>query len=174
MPAVPNGCDCFGCCSVQVPGGGTKDVRLGPECTPATINDPDKCMPCRKASNCNNDCARCELCIGKPTLPPDCNTGGTGGTAGTGGAGGRGGTGGTGGTGGAGGTGGTGTGGRGGAGGTTGSGGSSGSAGSGGSGGVCPVPICPTGVQSCGVPCLPACPVGNYCLTGCCVNPVPA
>jgi hypothetical protein len=141
MPSTPNGCDCFGCCSVQLPGGGTKDVRLGPECTPATINDTSKCMPCTKSTNCNNDCGRCELCIGKPTIPPDCNPG-TGGTSGTGGTAGTGGT-------------------------------TAGTSGSGGTGGGCPTPTCPAGVQACGVACLPGCPVGRYCLTGCCAIPPP-
>jgi hypothetical protein len=148
MPSVPNGCDCFGCCSVQLPGGGTKDVRLSPECTPATINDTAKCVPCTKSTRCNNDCGRCELCIGKPTIPPDCNTGGTGGTGGRGGTGGTAGTGATGGT-------------------------TGGMAGTGGTGGSCATPTCPAGVQACGVACLPACPVGKYCLTGCCVIPPP-
>jgi hypothetical protein len=99
MPNTPNGCDCFGCCSVLLPGGGTKDVRLSPQCTPDAVNDPAKCVPCTKTTQCANDCARCELCIGKPTLPPDCNPG-TGGTSGTGGTGGTSGTAGTGGSGG--------------------------------------------------------------------------
>ena len=139
MPSTPNGCDCFGCCSVLAPGGGTKDVRLSPDCTPATINDTSKCMPCTKSTRCNNDCARCELCIGKLTLPPDCNTGGTGGTGATSGTGG-----------------------------TTG-----GMSGAGGTGGGCAIPTCRAGVQPCGVACTPACPVGQYCLTGCCTVPPP-
>jgi hypothetical protein len=48
-------------------------------------------------------------------------------------------------------------------------------AGTGGSGGEppCPVPLCPTNVQPCGVSCLPGCPTGFYCSTGCC-RPIPA
>ena len=152
MAATPNGCDCFGCCTLPTSGSSTVNVRLSPDCTPATINDPAKCVPCKKSTTCNNDCGHCELCLGKTTLPPDCGTGGTGGT-GTGGTGGT--TGGTGGT-----TGGTG--------GTTG-----GTGGAGGSGGVCVSPICPAGVRSCGVACLPACPTGTFCLTGCCTAPPP-
>jgi len=48
-----------------------------------------------------------------------------------------------------------------------------GTGGSGGSGPICPAPLCPTGVQSCGLSCLPACPTGFYCSTGCC-RPIPA
>jgi hypothetical protein len=99
-------------------------------------------VPCIKSTGCNNDCGRCELCIGKTTLPPDCNPG-TGGTAGTGGTG----TGGTAGT-------------------------TGGSGGGGGTGG-CPTPTCGAGIQPCGVACLPGCPAGRYCLTGCCVAPPP-
>jgi hypothetical protein len=50
--------------------------------------------------------------------------------------------------------------------------GSGGTPGSGGSGGGCPTPFCPGGAQPCGVSCLPNCPAGFYCSTGCC-QPVP-
>lgn len=56
--------------------------------------------------------------------------------------------------------------------GTGGTGGSS-TGGSGGTGGACIAPLCPTGIQPCGVDCLPGCPTGTYCVTGCC-QPVPA
>jgi len=134
MKGTPNGCDCFGCCSVQVSGGTTKDVRLSDQCTPDTINDEAKCVPCTKTTQCNNTCGHCELCIGKTTLPDDCTPTGTGGTGGTG-------------------TGGTGT---------------------GGTGGSCPTPTCEGGAQPCGTSCLPQCPTGLYCLTGCCTSIGPA
>jgi hypothetical protein len=46
-----------------------------------------------------NTCERCEICLGKPTIPADCfpGTGGSGGTGGNGGAGGSSGAGGDGG-----------------------------------------------------------------------------
>lgn len=69
---APNGCDCFGCCAVNLPGGGTKDVRLTSTCSLADINDPVKCPPCTQVPSCANDCGTCELCIGKTTLPPEC------------------------------------------------------------------------------------------------------
>jgi hypothetical protein len=58
---------------------------------------------------------------------------------------------------------------------TTGTGGTGGTTGgTGGQGGTpCPTPLCPAGVQSCGVSCLPPCPTGFYCSTGCC-RPIPA
>lgn len=85
---TPNGCDCFGCCAVQTPSG-TANVKLTSTCSLADINDPVKCPPCTQVPSCANDCATCELCVGKTTLPPECNAppadGGTGtGTGGTG------------------------------------------------------------------------------------------
>jgi hypothetical protein len=69
---TPNGCDCFGCCTVTLPGGGTKDVKLSSTCSVADINDPAKCNPCTKVADCQNDCGPCELCIGKTTIDPSC------------------------------------------------------------------------------------------------------
>jgi hypothetical protein len=54
--------------------------------------------------------------------------------------------------------------------GTGGSGGTGGTGGSGGSGGGCISPLCPAGVVSCGVSCLPPCPQGFFCNTGCCIQ----
>lgn len=77
-PLTPNGCDCFGCC--ELPAGKGKYVWLGSEnaagegsCTLADINDPAKCQPCQPVKACLNNCEHCELCIGKTTLPADCN-----------------------------------------------------------------------------------------------------
>jgi hypothetical protein len=127
---TPNGCDCFGCCTVPLPGGGTKNILLTPTCTLADVNDPAKCPTCTPTASCDNPCEHCELCLGKTELPPDC----TPPDAGTGGAG-----------------------------------GSGGSGGVGGSGGGCPTPVCPSGIQPCGLECLPNCPANTYCLTGCCI-----
>lgn len=102
-PLTPNGCDCFGCC--ELPAGSGKHVWLGSEtdnvgtCTRADVNNPDKCRPCTPVQGCYNPCEKCELCLGKETLPTECipkpdggSTGGTGGSAGTGGTGGTTGT----------------------------------------------------------------------------------
>lgn len=89
---TPNGCDCFGCC--ELPAAGGKYVWLGSEtdgqatCTRADVSDPDKCRPCTPVKGCLNTCERCELCLGKDTLPADCSPqppdGGSAGTGGTG------------------------------------------------------------------------------------------
>jgi hypothetical protein len=113
VPLTPNGCDCFGCCTFPElegmgPGGGDGYVFLGSEtdsegtCTFATVTDPALCRACTPAGNCLNTCERCEICLGKPTIPDDCfpGTGGTGGTGGSGGTGGMGASGGAGGDGG--------------------------------------------------------------------------
>ncbi|HZF52777.1 MAG TPA: hypothetical protein VE093_29175 [Polyangiaceae bacterium] len=75
-PLTPNGCDCFGCC--VIPGAPTT-VWLGSEnpagtgsCNINTVNDPTKCKPCTQVQACLNSCENCEVCIGKPTLPPEC------------------------------------------------------------------------------------------------------
>ena len=79
-PLTPNGCDCFGCC--ELPAGKGKYVWLGSEdangngsCSLAVLNDPTKCQPCLPVQGCLNHCDPCELCIGKTTLPPECNPG---------------------------------------------------------------------------------------------------
>jgi hypothetical protein len=111
VPLTPNGCDCFGCCTFPElagmgPDGDDGYVFLGSEsgsegtCTFANVTnpnmiDPAPCRSCTPAGNCLNTCERCEICLGKPTIPADCfpGTGGSGGM-GSGGAGGAGGDGG--------------------------------------------------------------------------------
>ncbi len=68
-----NGCDCFGCCTVP---GLDAPVRLEPSCTAADFGDPTKCPRCTQVIQCLNPCGHCEICIGKPTLPADCQTAG--------------------------------------------------------------------------------------------------
>jgi hypothetical protein len=77
-PLTPNGCDCFGCC--VIPGAPTT-VWLGSEnpagtgsCNINTVNDPTKCKPCTQVAACINSCENCEICIGKPGLPPECQS----------------------------------------------------------------------------------------------------
>lgn len=138
-PLTPNGCDCFGCCSL--PGAptavwlGSRDANGVSTCTSLTAADPSKCHPCTKVASCDKPCGRCQLCIGKDTLPPDCymSGGGDGGVSG-------------------------------GDGGVNRDGGSGGVDGGGGVPGQCPA-----GVQACGLPGQPACPPSWYCLTGCCI-----
>jgi hypothetical protein len=101
-PLTPNGCDCFGCC--ELPADSDKYVYLGSTdesgvgtCDLDNVDDPSKCHPCTPVEACWNDCGRCELCLGKTTVPDDCfpGTGGSGGS-GSGGSAGSGGNGGTG------------------------------------------------------------------------------
>jgi hypothetical protein len=71
MPRVPNGCDCFGCCELK-PGSG-RYVWLGrSSCEVDVADDPTKCPPCTPVTACLNTCEPCELCLGKPVLPPSC------------------------------------------------------------------------------------------------------
>jgi hypothetical protein len=68
---APNGCDCFGCCSIVVDGV-THDVFIGDkDCTVATI---DECQQCTKNDDCDDECKpeECEVCFGGE-LPPGCD-----------------------------------------------------------------------------------------------------
>lgn len=78
LPLTPNGCDCFGCC--EVPGGGGKFVYIGTKdandvstCTIENAADPKKCAPCTPVKECFKDCGKCELCLGKNAIPPECS-----------------------------------------------------------------------------------------------------
>jgi hypothetical protein len=144
---TPNGCDCFGCCSVPV-NGQTINVLLVPSCKASAFGDPNACPRCTPQASCVNTCDKCEVCIGKPLPDPSCNTpppgtvippgGGTGGAGGTPGTGGSG-------------------------------------PGTGGMGGSTPPPPpppapCQPGVTYCGAD-PAACPNGTFCQTGCCIIP---
>jgi len=82
-PLTPNGCDCFGCCTFANagPGGvgdrniwiGALDQQNNSTCTLADVADPVKCPTCTPVAACYNDCAMCEVCIGHPPPPPECN-----------------------------------------------------------------------------------------------------
>ena len=70
--SVPNGCDCFGCCTIEV-GGKSYDIYLGdPKCSVKTI---ESCASCTKNEACDNTCIpdNCELCFGQSELPPGCD-----------------------------------------------------------------------------------------------------
>lgn len=89
-PLTPNGCDCFGCCAIGPQSdGSTKGIWLGstdtagnPSCTLNNLGDPAKCHPCQIVPTCFKSCGRCQLCIGKDTLPADCYQSGGGTTDG--------------------------------------------------------------------------------------------
>ncbi|MCS6915534.1 MAG: hypothetical protein RMK29_00495 [Myxococcales bacterium] len=91
-PLTPNGCDCFGCCSIGPQARGDRGIWLGsrdesgrPSCTLDALDDPQRCRPCQIVFGCFKPCGRCQLCIGKDRLPPDCFTSGDGGAGGDGG-----------------------------------------------------------------------------------------
>ena len=89
-PLTPNGCDCFGCCTAQLPNGTTVDIQTASTCSLADVADEDACPRCVKNDACGNTCGRCELCPGKTIadLPADCEptTGAGGASSGSGGA----------------------------------------------------------------------------------------
>jgi hypothetical protein len=69
---VPNGCDCFGCCTVSVDGV-SYDIFLGDaNCSIANI---DSCLECTKNEDCDDVCdpVKCEVCFGETEPPPGCD-----------------------------------------------------------------------------------------------------
>ena len=67
---VPNGCDCFGCCTIVV-GAVSHDVFIGDaDCSVANI---EGCQQCTKNADCDDECEpeACEVCFGGE-LPPGC------------------------------------------------------------------------------------------------------
>jgi len=88
-PLTPNGCDCFGCCTfpeiaTRPAAEGGSYVWLGSvvegtndgTCTFTDILDTTKCRPCTPVGNCLNPCDTCEICIGRPDLPIECQVDG--------------------------------------------------------------------------------------------------
>jgi len=71
---VPNGCDCFGCCTVTDADGNELDVLTASSCSLANIDDETACPRCTKTVECGNDCGECELCPGRTVedLPDSC------------------------------------------------------------------------------------------------------
>jgi len=87
---TPNGCDCFGCCTVQLDDTSSVSVFIGEACSLENIADEVSCPRCQPSAACGNTCGECELCPGKDVddLPESC-TGtpgdGSGGNGGSGG-----------------------------------------------------------------------------------------
>jgi hypothetical protein len=71
-PLTPKGCDCAGCCDVYDPTGKLFTVKLAGTCTYETLGDATKCPACTKIPECSNPCGKCDFCLGKLTLPPEC------------------------------------------------------------------------------------------------------
>jgi hypothetical protein len=73
-PRAPNGCDCFGCCTVQLKGRDPINILLQDSCSLEKVGDPEACPVCVPSSECANPCGECELCPGKTPadLPAHC------------------------------------------------------------------------------------------------------
>jgi len=148
---TPNGCDCFGCCTLQLPDGSTVDALETSSCSLDKLDDEDACPRCTKSSQCGNTCGECELCPGKTLadLPAKCTPPqGTGGASGYGGASASGGA------------------------NNAGNGSYGGAAAAGGApsyGGAPPAYVCDNGEPTCG-PGLPECGSLHYCSFGCCLE----
>jgi hypothetical protein len=73
MDRTPNGCDCFGCCTIGS-GAAAVDVQIQGSCSTAKLDDAKACPRCTKSLSCNNTCGTCELCPGKTAadLPASC------------------------------------------------------------------------------------------------------
>jgi len=72
MPLTPKGCDCFGCCDIYDSTGAVHTVYLSPTCSTAVLSDPTKCPTCTKTTDCGTPCGKCDWCLGKTSLPPEC------------------------------------------------------------------------------------------------------
>jgi hypothetical protein len=72
---TPNGCDCFGCCTVTQPDGGVVDIEFADSCSLAKIADTNACPRCKQSPDCSNPCGTCELCPGRKQadLPASCS-----------------------------------------------------------------------------------------------------
>jgi len=68
---APNGCDCFGCCAVDV-GGQSANVLLTGSCTADKFGDPTACPRCTQTQDCLNPCDACEVCFGRPAPAASC------------------------------------------------------------------------------------------------------
>jgi hypothetical protein len=82
---TPNGCDCFGCCTVRLANGSNVNVALGNGCN-IDGNTVTGCNTCVPNDSCRNVCGKCELCPGKTVadLPAECFQSPPPGDAGTG------------------------------------------------------------------------------------------
>jgi hypothetical protein len=64
LPRTPNGCDCFGCCEVDVAGARrTVLISEGIDCSSDTLADPTRCPSCTQNTDCLNPCLPNEVCF---------------------------------------------------------------------------------------------------------------
>ena len=71
-PLTPKGCDCAGCCDVYDSTGKVYTVKLVSTCSTESLADPTKCPTCMKVADCTNPCGKCDWCLGKTSLAPEC------------------------------------------------------------------------------------------------------
>ena len=72
QPMTPNGCDCFGCCTVKDADGKDWSIVLTADCNDSDLSACIQCTP--NFDTCGNTCGECELCPGKTLadLPSSC------------------------------------------------------------------------------------------------------
>jgi len=64
LPLTPNGCDCFGCCAVDVAGERrTVLISEGIGCSSDALADPTRCPSCTQNTDCLNKCLPNEICF---------------------------------------------------------------------------------------------------------------
>ncbi len=68
---TPNGCDCFGCCTITA-NGMEYDVFIGD--ADCSVDNIENCEMCSKNDDCDDACEpeKCEICLGGE-LPPGCD-----------------------------------------------------------------------------------------------------
>lgn len=71
LPRTPAGCDCFGCCMVQLKGRDPVAVRLTNTCSAEKLGDADACPVCTPSASCHNDTPPAEPTDPDPTDPSD-------------------------------------------------------------------------------------------------------
>ena len=69
-PLTPNGCDCFGCCAMDIDGELRTVQILQPQCSTSTPEGCPACTP--RLEECGNPCEACEICFGETELPAGC------------------------------------------------------------------------------------------------------
>ena len=69
---TPSGCDCFGCCTIEIDGE-SHDIYLGD--ADCSVDNIDQCRSCTKNDDCDDPCMpeMCELCFGETELPEGCD-----------------------------------------------------------------------------------------------------
>jgi hypothetical protein len=68
---VPNGCDCFGCCTVVI---GREELSILIGAPGCALDNLDACPVCTPVAECSDPCEPddCELCFGETELPEGC------------------------------------------------------------------------------------------------------